>query len=158
MVLYVRNATILARHFWNHFPSKPVTMAIKSNAMQLSNQYTHLRYKYESEVYPCRCIYEHIILNRLDLFMNGLTVSEITSVCFGGRNSNCYNIHYKLQVNDGEIHEKKKSDVSSLDNLDLWHDLSDANKLRDIDKLIANGIEEKKIFCLRESDRDSDRS
>jgi hypothetical protein len=136
MVLHVKNATILARHFWNHFPSKPVTMGINNNAVYLSNKYTHLRYKSDFEVYPTRYNYDHIILNKLDLFMNDITLSESTSVSFDERRRNRYTIHYKLHVNNGECHEKKLSDISTLENLDLWQDFADAKKLREIDELI----------------------
>ena len=139
MVLHVKNATILARHFWNHFPSKPVTMGINNNAVYLSNKYTHLRYKSDLEVYPTRYNYDHIILNKLDLFMNDFTLSENTSVSFDDTSRNRYSIHYKLQVINGEskaLCEKKLSDMSSLENFDLWHDFAYAKKLREIDELI----------------------
>jgi hypothetical protein len=123
MVLYVRNSTILARHFWNCFPSKPVTMGIKNSDIYLSNQYKHLRYTNE-----------HIILNKLDLFMNDMILSESTSVSYC--HANRYNIHYKLQINNGECHEKKLYDISSIENLDLWHEIDDVKKIKQIDDLI----------------------
>lgn len=75
--------------------------------------------------------------------MNDFTLSESTSVSFDEHSRNKYTIHYKLHVNNGEchamqgiaeqplvVHEKKLSDISTLENLDLWQDI------REIDELI----------------------
>lgn len=121
------NSTILARHFWNHFPNKPITLGIKNNSIYLVNNYKYLKYKlYDKQ----------IILNKLDLTMKDLIISETTHLSYCNESNGKINIYYQISINDESFDKKFFKDLTSVDNLDFWHDLKNKNKLKEIDDLI----------------------
>ena len=121
------NSTILARHFWNHFPNKPVTLGIKNNSIYLVNNYKYIKYRLHDK---------QIILNQLDLTMKDLIISETTHLSYCNESNNQINIYYQISINDESFDKKFFHDLTSVDNLDFWHDLKNRNKLKEIDDLI----------------------
>lgn len=127
MFQHFMNSTILARHFWNHFPNIPATFGIKNNTTYSVRNYKYLKYKlYDKQ----------IILNHLDLTLNDLTISEFTHISHSNNNNSQINIYYQISINDESFDKKFFHDLTCVENLDFWHDLKNRNKLKEIDYLI----------------------